>query len=254
MRQPSKDPEFQRMHPLVILPGALLAPPETLLERLRRRRPVRVIAYPPQTTMTALVDSIAAQLGEQGIEHCDLLGFSYGAWVGQCLRNRYPNLVRDLVLVHGFALRPQHAWLFRIGLRVWRWMPTSSFRRMARKRIARILKPLRKRDDSEYARVLAAVDTRLGQAETPPALIRQNECMLESCTNFAAANEHRVHPGRRVLIIDSDNDPVVPRNERAHLRALHPDAWVHSFPGAGHIAPWVEPHAFADTVERFLER
>lgn len=242
------------MQPLVILPGALLAPPEALLQRLRRRRPVQVIVYPPRTTMTALVDDIAAQLGELGIEHCDVLGFSYGAWVAQCLRNRYPNLVRDLILVHGFAVRPQLAWLFRLGLRVWKWLPASSFRRMARKRILRTLKPLRQRDGSEYTRVLAAVDALLARPETPAALMRQNDCMLESCMNFAGANETRTHPGRRVLIIESDNDPVVRSNERAHLRALHPDAWVHSFAGAGHIAPLVEPHAFADTLERFLER
>ena len=242
------------MHPLVILPGALLAPPEALLERLGRRRPVRAIAYPPRTTMTALIDAIAAQLDEMGVGQCDVLGFSYGAWVAQCLRNRYPNLVRDLVLVHGFAVRPQHAWLFRIGLSLWKWMPVSSFRRMARKRVVYTLKPLRKRDGSDYARVLAAVDALLAKPETPAALIRQNDCMLESCINFASANETRTHSGRRVLIIESDNDPVVRGNERAHLRALHPDAWVHTFSGAGHIAPLVEPHAFADTVERFLER
>jgi pimeloyl-ACP methyl ester carboxylesterase len=57
-----------------------------------------------------------------------------------------------------------------------------------------------------------------------------------------------------VLIIGSDNDPVIPASARRKLRASYPQAIVRSFPGAGHISAMAETDAYVQAVEAFLDR
>jgi pimeloyl-ACP methyl ester carboxylesterase len=241
------------MHPLVIFPGALLLPAAELIERLQRRRRVIVIEYPRAERMSTLLDMIAARLAQQQVGSIDVLGFSYGGWVAQCLAQRYPTMVRDLILAHSFALRAEHAWRFRLGLKLWNWIPSAMLRRSLLARVGQTLKPLRIRSEAEYEHVLARVSRLIADPNTLPSLQQQNLCMLESCAVFGHLSEAQRHPGRRLLIIESDNDPAVRASDRAHLRALYPDAQVRGFPGAGHISALAEPDAFVDAVGGFLK-
>ena len=58
----------------------------------------------------------------------------------------------------------------------------------------------------------------------------------------------------RVLIIESDNDPLIGARARAELRARYPGAAVHRFAGAGHISAMVETDAYLAAVSAFLDR
>ena len=56
----------------------------------------------------------------------------------------------------------------------------------------------------------------------------------------------------RVLIMDADDDPHMPAATRLALRALYPQAEVHSFSGTGHSAAIVDPDGYAQVIRRFL--
>jgi pimeloyl-ACP methyl ester carboxylesterase len=57
-----------------------------------------------------------------------------------------------------------------------------------------------------------------------------------------------------ILILESDNDSVIKLSERAALRALYPQAEVHTFAGAGHAASMVKREEYIRVVKGFLSR
>src|SRR6185295_13250923 len=165
---------------LVLLPGALLEPSEALLRRLGASRRVITLTYPDATRMTDLADAIAGQLAAAGIERAAVLGSSYGGWVAQCLARRHPELVRRLILVHTFALRPDAAWRFRLGLKIWKAIPGPLLRGLMMARVRRMLRPVRDSSPEEHQRALTYVRELISAPGTAAAVQRQNECMLDS--------------------------------------------------------------------------
>ncbi len=238
---------------LVLLPGALLEPSRELIDRLSGlQRHVIVVTYTDATSMTDLVDAIAARLADAGVNRADVLGSSYGGWVAQCLVRRHPQLVRHLILVHTFALRPSDAWRFRLGLALWRVIPGPLFRHLLTLRTRRMLRPVRVASPAEYDRVIARLSDAIRLPATTNALLRQNECMLESCSSFAVAPEDLARHDGNVLIIESDDDPAIRAAEREHLRNMYPGAKVRTFHGTGHVTAVAAPEAFAGAVNAFL--
>jgi pimeloyl-ACP methyl ester carboxylesterase len=234
---------------LALLPGALIEPSRDLLARLGWSRRVVPLGYADATSMSELTDALAARLAEAGVGRADVLGSSYGGWVAQCLAQRHPALVRDLVLVHTFALRAADARRFRLGLKLWKLMPRASFGLLGAARVKRLLRPLRAASPADYGRVEAQLVEAIRSPATIDALWRQNLCMLESCTAFA----ENLPRARRVLIVESDDDPAVGADDRARLRARFPGAAVRTFHGTGHITALVAPEAYAEAVNAFLD-
>ena len=238
--------------PLVVLPGALLDASPALLTRFGASRRVHSVRYSAATTMTALVDEIAAQLAAAGIARADVLGASYGGWVAQCLVRRHPRLVRHLILVHTFALRATDAKRFRAGLALWRVMPVAVMRKLGVLRVRRLLRPVQQASVEEHARLEAALLREIDSPATIEQLHRQNLCMLESCTAFPAAPADLASHDGRILIVESDDDPAIRAPHRAHLRAMYPQAHVRTFHGTGHVTSRAAPEEFAAVVESFL--
>lgn len=236
--------------PLVMLPGAMLGAAPELVARLGRSRRVLPLRYSDATTMTELVDALAAELREDGVVRADVMGSSYGGWVAQCLARRHPALVRHLVLVHSFVLRPEDARQFRIGLALWRAISDRLLRWLSSVRVRRVLRPIR--EEAERERLVAAVASELAAPDAMEMVRRQNLCMLDSCASFPVTPLDLSHHRGRVLIVDSDDDPVIRPADRARLRAAYPGAQVRTFHGTGHVTARAEPEAFAQAVDLFL--
>lgn len=237
---------------LVFLPGALLAPPETLLRRLGGSRRVIALTYPEATRMTELTDAIAGQLAAAGIERAAVLGSSYGGWVAQCLARRHPELVCRLLLIHTFALRPDAAWRFRLATKIWNALPGPLLRGLMMARVRRMLRPLRGASPDEHQRALTLVRELIQSPDTVAAVLRQNACMLDSVTSFSTAPADLAWLDGKILIIESDDDPAIRAPERAHLRALYPGAQVKTFHRTGHITALVQLQELAGAVDDFL--
>jgi pimeloyl-ACP methyl ester carboxylesterase len=237
---------------LVLLPGSLLEPPESLLRRLGVSRRVIALSYSDAERMTDLTDSIARELATAGVSRAVALGSSYGGWVAQCLARRHPDLVRRLILVHTFALQPDAAWRLRLASKIWKAFPRPLLRRLMMARVRRLVSPLADSSPDEHSRVLARVGELSQAPEKMTALLRQTACMLDSLTSFPTAPGDLARLDGKFLIIESDDDPAVRAPEREHLRALYPGAHVRTFHGTGHITALVEPDEFVRTVEDFL--
>ena len=58
----------------------------------------------------------------------------------------------------------------------------------------------------------------------------------------------------RILILDADEDPLMPPRVRSALRSLYPTAEVHTFSGTGHSAAILRPEEYAQAIASFLSR
>ena len=56
-----------------------------------------------------------------------------------------------------------------------------------------------------------------------------------------------------MLVIESDDDPMLPAEERRRLRETYPRALVCTFPGAGHMIPLLRLEELVGVVKAFLK-
>lgn len=238
---------------LLVLPGAVLDGRGAVLERIALTRPVLLIGYRRLGGMNDLVDAIARLLADLGHTTADVLGSSFGGWVAQCLAERHPERVRRLILSHAFALRPGDAARFRVALAIWPRIPRAVLSALFRLRVRKALAPVRRHSEAVYASALAQAYAALEGDAGRQAVVDQTTCMLDSLTTRRATRECGTTI-RPVLILESSDDPLVPRAARAHLRSRYPHAVVHCFTGSGHVSALAEPQAFAEALERFLDR
>ncbi len=71
--------------------------------------------------------------------------------------------------------------------------------------------------------------------------------------NYALTpDESHQQPGR-VLIIEAENDPLFPVKEQETLKALYPQAQIHTFLNAGHFVNTARLEEYLQVVIHFLK-
>jgi pimeloyl-ACP methyl ester carboxylesterase len=240
--------------PLIFLPGALdgLEGADRVVQRLGADRLLIRIAYRPDDTIDRLASRIMTAADEAGAARFDLLGQSFGGWIAQCLARLHPDRTRRLVLSHSFTLAPSDGWRFRLGAGLLQRMPLGLLRPLLLKRVRQALAPLRETDAELVERQIAVLSRDLQRPGFRDRLVAQQRCMRESLALPAVTAAPR-EDGPTVMIIESDNDPLIGARARQALRDRYPQAEVHCFAGAGHISAMVETEAYLSAVQAFLD-
>jgi pimeloyl-ACP methyl ester carboxylesterase len=80
---------------------------------------------------------------------------------------------------------------------------------------------------------------------------------IHSLSRSAKLRFAQLYPGCRLkgrtLILESDNDSIIPASERVALKALYPQAQVHTFIGAGHGASIIKREEYISVIGTFLQ-
>lgn len=237
---------------LIVLPGALGALEGAGWDdRLGRQRRVVTVPYTADDRLEELIGRVLALADAEGAARFDLLGQSYGGWIGQCVARAAPERVRRLILSHSFALEPRHAWRFRLGRRLLRLLPRALATSLLKKRAARALAPVAARDPARHARLLASLAVQAQAPDFWDGLLAQQRCLRQSLEP-PFASRPPVRADVPVLIVEGTDDPLLGERDRAALRARFPKARLVRFSGAGHVSPLAEPEAFRAAVEAFL--
>lgn len=235
--------------PLIVLPGALGVSDGggDALALLRSTREVLVVDYGRGHTFAALEASVFERLELYPGASADLMGFSIGGWFAQCLAARHPDRFRRVVLAHSFVLRRRQAHLFSIAIAVWPLIPRPLFRASVLRRADAALAPLRRRAPDRYAKIRAALKADLSRPEAREALLAQQYVIRDTL------REGDCRAGQPVLIVESDDDPLVKAHERERLSLEYPRAGTHVMHDAGHAAALIDPEGFVEQVEAFLD-
>lgn len=206
-------------------------------------------SYPPFSTMSALVDGLAALLDRLSIEQVMLFAASFGGDVGQCFVRKYPDRVSKLILLNtgipderlGKATRRAKPLVTALPLRIVRFLINGILGK------ALSVRPEEQLFWQAMMRELVAQMTRADIVST------FDETIDYRLNYHFSPNDLESWPGK-VLILQSDDDPATKPEMRRALRNLYPQAQVHMFHQAGHTPFLSQPDEFYRRVRTFLHQ
>lgn len=224
--------------PVVWLPGAQGTAGSFFKQLLAwgGRRAMAAVSYPPLTDGGAIADAVVALADALDWPRFDLVGTSLGGYVAQQVAARHGTRVIRLVIGNAFtdptpaqSAEKRHA------------LETRSPDTVRAEALAR----LEAQPDGELRRVLLDLVGRRQSAELLHA--RMLAVQLATVVPPLAV------PDERVLLIECDNDPLIPEGMRAAVRAAHPGSRCVVIEGGGHYPYITRADAYNAAVADFLE-
>jgi maspardin len=213
------------------------------IEALEKRYRCLSVSYPPVPTLDQLCSGILGILAHERVVRLRLIGSSMGGYLAQLLMATAPGLIHSAVLSNTFPpndIIPQQAGR---GVKYLPWVPEWAIMAGMRKNTERVLYP-------------AAGNCELVKAylyeQTCGNLRKQDFIARCACLCQAFLPPDPQARGIPLLIIESDNDPVVNQELRALLRTTYPSAAVKTFHQAGHFPYLNRPVEYTRTLEEFL--
>ncbi len=223
---------------LLLLPGTM-GTAEIFWQQMRAlARKVRIIAltYPAVADVARYADGAVRILRQRGIRQAHVLGSSLGGFTAQLVAVRHPEFVQTLFI--GNSLCDPHA----------SWRPKHPppeelemvpARVLAAERVARIA------DWPETDAGLALAKAVIGLQGHEVMSARHLKARILAL--LRAENMRPLPlPDERIVIIDCDDDPVMPPPVRQEVRGRYPGATVHTLPTGGHF-PYIS------RAERYTE-
>lgn len=203
--------------------------------------------YPDVSTLDKVCDGLIAIMDQEKIDRAHVVGGSLGGMIAQHLVRRRPDRVRSLVLSHTSApesnrLRVSVARAAVATLPLW---AESIVRLMFSSR-------LRGSFDVGDPFWLTYFDSQVSSQSVGQLMSR-----VRLAAEFAAKRDYKSDDllgwGGRVLVLESDDDPMMPEATRRSLRQLYPQASVHTFSRTGHSISLTDPERYAMVIRDFLE-
>lgn len=199
-------------------------------------------------------DALSVILDKEHVGRAVVFGGSFGGIVAQAFTKRYARQVEDLVLLAtGVPDRELGAGTERLS-KYLAYMPFPIMRALMKMEISRRLKvPAPPAEAARIESFRERLNDYFNHKLTKEVMISRIALGTDFNKNWSFASaDFDEWPGR-VLIIESDNDPMIGAEARLRLRATYPRALVCTFEGAGHLIPLLKPEELIEVVRAFLK-
>jgi pimeloyl-ACP methyl ester carboxylesterase len=217
----------------------------------------RVLAptIPGAPTMRALADGLTASLEAVGVNRAHLFGVSFGGLVAQAFLHHHPDRVADVVLSHTMVPRASAAKDVINRQRVTRLLPVPLYGWLARvagiKAFKNDVPDLTPGELSFWkAYFIELYPYVVTKAMALGRLMAGADFMLDYELTRGGPNGW----SGRVLIVESESDSFVPKDDREALKDHYREADVHTITGYGHCGALARADTYVDPVRRFLKR
>jgi maspardin len=184
------------------------------------------VTYPAVDTLSGLAGGVLAILDAERITQANVVGSSLGGYLAQYLVAKHPEKVRRAVFANTFPPNSLIAAKNKSIGAALPFLPQWLVIRTLRGSFASSVYPASGNDELTLAFLGEIGSGRMGKAQ----VLGRFKCVVEQFTPPDTAAL-----GIPVLIIESDNDPLVEPELRERLKRTYPSAKVHTFPGAGHF-------------------
>jgi pimeloyl-ACP methyl ester carboxylesterase len=234
---------------LLLLPGAVGDGDAyfTLLPLLSTTHRLIAIAYPPVGSLTHLLDGLRCVLDCEGLDSTDSVGGSFGGMIAQAFLQRFQHRTRRVVLSATGAARAERAASnVRFG-RVVSRLPIGVTRTLLRTIVRASLRPVIE-DRAFWRNFYFQAIAQLSRDELVARYLLSADIDRHGPPSPAGRREW----AGAVLILEGNADAIAGARPRGGLKALYPDARVHTFPGAGHAVSAERRHEWAATIAAFL--
>ncbi len=219
------------------------------MELLSRRYRVIVPDYPPVHDIDELIRGMAAILEHEQAGRTHLLGASLGGMIAQCFVRQHPQRIASIVLANTSGPVCWAGPLMRCIRYTLYLIPFPVLKPLAKWGAIRLIRP----DTPEQRRrVEAALDERFDRNQARAALITLVHRLEDFHRRKFTCADLEDWAGR-ILIIESDDDPGVPRRYRQQLKRLYPGAFVHTFHGGGHAPSISHREELVAVIKQFMK-
>lgn len=210
----------------------------------------RILAptYPAIHRMSDLTDGLIGLLDAEGVDKAHVLAGSFGGMVAQALARRYPERIERVILSTTAVLDAEALERYRQQEALVIAAEPEVIAQVSQPRFLEMIAP----PDEERAFWTAYVKELFSERLTKDDLLSTLHCLLDFAENTPLSAEDLADWGKRILIIESEDDATFDANARARLKALYPNAVVHSFQGGGHSPATTRRAEFFHIVRRFL--
>ena len=209
--------------------------------RLGAALPLLTVDAPDLENVSTMTEATAAFLDALGLQRVHILGASLGGYLAQAFAVAHPERVDQLLISNGFYdPRPLLSKL----------PPAATFAAMdARSLVRKNLTPLLEApaDDRGVASLHAIMAALVGPVQS----VTNYKSRLLLLMGAEPLDRPQI-PDSRVMVIDDDQDPMVPGEMRNALRSRYANAELHAVTGGGHMPAIQRPVEFAELVGRRL--
>ncbi len=201
------------------------------------------VTYPPLHSLGDLSRGVLAILEKEGLRKVNVVGTSLGGYLAQYLAAEHPEVIEKAVFANTFPpndiIREENKTIGPLLPCLPAWLVLGQFRRSVLTQVVPAA------NGSELVRAYQLEQSYGGM--TKDQFVARFHCVIDP---FEAPDP--VASGIEVMIIESDNDPLVEARLREMLRETYPSAAVHTFHGTGHFPYLNEPAQYAEVLSDFF--
>ncbi|RME83361.1 MAG: alpha/beta hydrolase [Caldilineae bacterium] len=201
------------------------------------------LTYAQADSLAALADGVLAILAAEAVEVTNVVGSSLGGYLAQYLMATQPQRLRRVVLGNTFPPNEELARRNASLIRVLPWLPAWAVMRFFRRSFEQNIYPAADYSELVLAYLLEQAYGRMSKAQ----ILGRARAVVE---HFAPPDPAAL--GIPLLIIEADNDPLVPEKLREQLKTAYPSAQVHTLHAAGHFPYLNRPEAYTRILREFL--
>lgn len=209
------------------------------IDALKQDYRIVSVTYPAVDSLKKMGEAIIRILGREGIEKVSLVGTSLGGYLAQYLVATYPEKIEKAVFANTFPpndlIEKQNRILAWAMPYLPEWLIMYSFRRNLARRVI---------PASQNSEIVKAYLLEQSYKMSKEQFIARYRCVIDK---FAPAS-HDIP----LMLIESDNDPLIPLELREELKRLYPFQKVHTFHGKGHFPYLNEPESYTRLLRDFL--
>lgn len=212
------------------------------IDALKGQYRIISVTYPPVRSLGELEKGVIAILEKEKVGGVSVVGTSLGGYLTQYLMAKHPERVQRAVLSSTFPPNDLIAEKNRTSGTILPYMPEWLVLSVFRGNFQQTIYPTSGNDELTLAFLNEIGYGRVSKMQ----LVGRYYCVIEK---FTAPT-----PAMPVMIIESDNDPLVELTLREQLKATYPNASVHTFAGAGHFPYLNRAQEYTELLVDFLNQ
>lgn len=210
------------------------------MEALRGNYRLISVTYPPAQNLAELETGVLTILEKEGVQEFHVVGSSLGGYFAQYLVAQHPERIRRAVFSNTFPPNDLIAENNRTLGTILPYLPEWLVLSVLRGTFQQTIYPTSGNDELTLAFLNEIGYGRMSKAQ----VVGRYACVIEK---FAVPT-----PVIPVMIIESDNDPLVELTLREQLKATYPTAALHTFSSAGHFPYLSHAQEYTQLLVNFL--
>lgn len=214
------------------------------IEALKNDYRIISVTYPAVNSLEEMDKGISTIIDHEKVDKVNLVGTSLGGYFAQYLVARHPGNILRAVFANTFPPNKIIAEKNRTIGALLPYMPEWLVLNVLRGSFASSIYPASGNDEFTLAFLNEISYGRMSKAQ----VVGRYRAVVEP---FVAPNIQAL--GMSVMIIESDNDPLVESALRESLKATYSSASVYTFHNAGHFSYLNHPAEYTDLLKKFFQ-